>query len=79
MPQLVRHQDRQQRQRKRQPGQEQLRTAQPDREDIEIAFEIEERQVVAEVVLHVRADQRGREQRRDEQQQMQPQAVFRAA
>ena len=54
------------------PAKNSARTAQSHREDVEIALQIEKRQIVAEVVLHVRAHQRRREHRRDEQQQMQP-------
>ena len=58
---FVGHQDRQQSKRKRQSGEEKLWAAQSDCEDVEVAFQIEERQIMAEVVLHVRTDQRGRE------------------
>ena len=74
--QFVGHQNGEQRERKRQPGQEKRGLPQPQRENIEVAFHVEKRQIVAEVVLHVRAHQRGRKQRQDEQQQIQPEPFF---
>ena len=76
MPHFVGHQDGEQGQRKRQAAGESGGAGEADAEDFEQAFEIEDRQRVAEVEHHVRADQCCGEKGRDEEQDVQPESRF---
>src|SRR5689334_3589133 len=70
--QLVRQQDREQRERKRHTLEQQGGMPPPQSKSRKIAFEIEKRQVVRKVILHAGANDRGRDERQQEQQQVQP-------
>jgi len=58
---FVRHQNGEQCEREGQSGEEERGAAETQHKNIGVVFDIEKRQVVAEIVLHVRAHERGRE------------------